>query len=528
MERVVLPQTTQFASLPTPTDAIAYMPQVVQQEVVEVPSYPMPATMQPDASVSGVYPPVFPDYPPSNYESVAPGGLAAAALQVESIQPAMQPEMLAYLPQHTYSSAPGGFPASASFQAYQAESNQPVMQHETLAYVPPVIQQDLVMYQTQQVAQDEVAQVPVTQLIAPPEGITQTDIERAAETLLNRLEGVLGGLPQEKARPVNGMPREAEPVAIDRGFQPAVLQPQGFQPAAFQPRGIEREQERLAEDYPVRVISMDSGIYPVTESNLRNSLRGREVGIKSSLKAQVVKDESEFEHEFENLGNYTRNLGMPREEPALSEISRPRSRRSGGPYGGYDMGGSTMETLQCEGTWNSETSVSGGAGHGPGWVGYTSQYNANRDWEASLNANKRGAGRRWNIETKPEAFFEPRKMTIEEGEEEEAIYTSRAEVEEKFQTSLRNPNSRAGKDTRRSDHSPRNSGSPRGMSPRSPRSPGRGGHYIPHFRTLSAERAEARARSITEGFPARAGRDLNEIGRELERRQVFRSQLQTM
>merc|ERR1719446_508207 len=110
-------------------------------------------------------------------------------------------------------------------------------------------------------------------------------------------------------------------------------------------------------------------VAPVASGGLRQAIRGGEIGIRASLKAHVARDifqnvTGELEDppvaQARQIEDLDANGGFGL-EPELSEISRPRSRsstrRSHGPYGGTDMGGSTIETLPPGSDWNAESSV---------------------------------------------------------------------------------------------------------------------------------------------------------------------------
>merc|ERR1719506_397092 len=242
------------------------------------------------------------------------------------------------------------------------------------------------------------------------------------------------------------------------------------------PGNLEQQTDRLLDQL--------EGTLPLDATfdfdGVRKSNRGDEVGIRSSLKAHVARGNfqnsgSMFEEDLEGF-RYKDGL-----EPDVSEISRRGTRRSSTV--------STWETLPPESVWNGESSVSGGAGHGPNTIGFANQYTTNRAWEDSLGKNKKGENarspkgseRRWNISSR--APFDRKGKLLDDCPEDEVGYVARAEVEYSFMDSLRlranSPRLKnrrpAGKDAQGKSSRRRSgsrgsgggSGSPRG-TPRSP------------------------------------------------------------
>jgi len=252
-------------------------------------------------------------------------------------------------------------------------------------------------------------------------------------------------------------------------------------------------------------------------------MRGDEVGIRPSLMAQSINRELALGG-MPTAQDFDAALGL---EAELSEIS-PRSRQSAGRYGGSDLGGSTFETLPPTSArdWNLESTVSGGAGHGPYRIGYTSQGTANAAFEASLNDNKKTADTRaqWSIANKP-MLAKVKEPSQEDCPEDGTRYVARAEVDADFQSSLRNQ--RPAKDAWRrrtsSDASPRGS-SPRSSlrSERTPGGPVRTDSMASEGNGEVGRRRSSRRSASDDVTGVRTSMDLTDIERELERRQATR------
>lgn len=220
-------------------------------------------------------------------------------------------------------------------------------------------------------------------------------------------------------------------------------------------------------------------------NTLRPTRRGGEVGIRSSLKAHATPDV---------FNNIRKGLEDPRNpesnelEPDPSDHLRPRSRGRQSILAGASgsapsrpvsprltdfLGSSSEAATPRHSDWHSESSVSGGAGHGPCSIGYTNQRIANKLFEASLNDNKKaGDSRQWSIQSKIEEY-DPTPLDLEP--EDGVKYLVRAEVDRQFAGSLRNQKPVKGSESRTptspGDASPRSSDL--GSSRKSPRSPPR-------------------------------------------------------
>jgi hypothetical protein len=209
-----------------------------------------------------------------------------------------------------------------------------------------------------------------------------------------------------------------------------------------------------------------------------------------------------------------------------SDLSCPRSRgRTASSSGvrGVDYGGIDGKINSSE--FLSESSVSGGAGHGPSSIGYTSQNTANTCWEASLNDNKKaGDSRQWNIQRKVAAPQDPTPLELEP--EDGVKYVARAEVNRNFQTILRNQRPAQDVLRRRSKSGGEMSGSvegtPRSTSSRTPRSlrsrvSSSASNTVERRVSRRATEPPRRIADPSKSPRSSRERDIIDIGKELER-----------